>query len=39
MTHFEALTELNSMIQSAFKNIEYWWIYQWFCDWKSTICM
>jgi len=27
------------MIQSAFKNIEYWWIYQWFCGWKSTICM
>ena len=31
IAHFEALTELNSMIKSAFKNIENWWRYCWFC--------
>ena len=27
------------MVQSAFKNIEYWLRYQWFCDGKSIIYM
>ena len=39
IAHFEALTELNSMVKSAFKNIENWWRYCWFCDGKSIVCM
>jgi len=35
MAHFEALTELNPMAKSAFKNIENWWRYYWFCGGKS----
>jgi len=39
IAHFEALTELNSMVKSAFKNIENWWRYCWFCGGKSIVCM
>ena len=37
IAHFEALTELNSMVKSAFKNIENWWRYCWFCGGKSIV--
>ena len=37
IAYFEALIKLNLVIKSAFKNIENWWIYQLFCDWKSII--
>ena len=37
IAYFEALIKLNLVIKSVFKNIENWWIYQLFCDWKSII--
>ena len=37
IAYFEALTELNPMIKSSFKNIENWWRYCWFCDGKSIV--
>ena len=37
IAHFEALSELNLMIKSAFKNIENWWRYCWFCGGKSIV--
>ena len=31
IAHFEALSEMNLMVQSMFKIIENWWEYQLFC--------
>ena len=37
IAHFEALTKLNPMVKSAFKNIENWQRYCWFHDGKFIV--